>query len=581
MKTKYFLVILCLLSSTIANQIYSQNRLSGYEMLQTGYDYLNLALRTFDLVDIDGTGERDGPVMVGRQLLNSGGISNVIFSYVKFGSVNSMVLFDSTGGGALSMQYCSDGPFAGKVLVLTTKTGQLNWALIDINTFQVDYFTSAGSFTVPAFYYANDGTIWLSTAGLNLGIYKSTDLGASFQLYTTIGAGDPNFGTPSGVLVLPIEFSSDGQYLSIVGAFEGAYLVGNPDIVYRYSSTDFGVTWQGEAIGRGSGSNPEYGQISNRDYAPYFTNFGQCNSVVDDNGVTHVVFNGYGQGILPGAADTTDVFPVLYWNSNYREWIAVTTPQLEAPDDGHGNSIIDYYPFPAIGNAYPSVMVSSDGMRVIVIWTGPEFTGSGSSPYNIYPGDGGPYSAAVYYTDLYVAFSYNGGLDIAGGIPASETQYNVSEMYPVCASRLNIYSPNWQEQGTYVFFNDSIPGVSVFYHYRPGNGFAVGLWETGTEAFYFPSVEREEGLNDFALNQNYPNPFNPTTKIKYSIPEISYVILKVFDVLGREVATLVDEYRDAGSYEVEFDASHLASGIYYYQLKAGSFIETKKMIYLK
>ena len=88
MKTKYFLVLTCLLSLIFANQIYTQNRLSGYEMLQTGYDYLynNSALRTFDLVDFDGSGERDDPVMVGSQTLSSPGVSNVIFSYVKFGT---------------------------------------------------------------------------------------------------------------------------------------------------------------------------------------------------------------------------------------------------------------------------------------------------------------------------------------------------------------------------------------------------------------------------------------------------------------------------------------------------------------
>ncbi len=94
--------------------------------------------------------------------------------------------------------------------------------------------------------------------------------------------------------------------------------------------------------------------------------------------------------------------------------------------------------------------------------------------------------------------------------------------------------------------------------------------------------------SEFKLEQNYPNPFNPSTKIKFSIPLLEthrdaslLTTLKVYDVLGREVATLVNEYRDAGSYEVEFDGSQLASGVYYYQLKVGEFIETKKMIVIK
>jgi hypothetical protein len=85
----------------------------------------------------------------------------------------------------------------------------------------------------------------------------------------------------------------------------------------------------------------------------------------------------------------------------------------------------------------------------------------------------------------------------------------------------------------------------------------------------------------FSLSQNYPNPFNPSTKISWQSPVGSYQTLKIYDVLGNEVATLVNEYREAGRYEVEFDARALASGIYFYRLQAGSFVETKKMLMLK
>ena len=92
----------------------------------------------------------------------------------------------------------------------------------------------------------------------------------------------------------------------------------------------------------------------------------------------------------------------------------------------------------------------------------------------------------------------------------------------------------------------------------------------------------------FSLSQNYPNPFNPSTIIKFSIPSVEthrdaslLTTLKVFDVLGKEVATLVNAEKPAGSFNADFNASHLASGIYYYQLKAGEFVETKKMILLR
>jgi hypothetical protein len=95
----------------------------------------------------------------------------------------------------------------------------------------------------------------------------------------------------------------------------------------------------------------------------------------------------------------------------------------------------------------------------------------------------------------------------------------------------------------------------------------------------------------FNLDQNYPNPFNPTTTIKYSIPKQSYITIKVYDILGREIETLVNEEKPAGSYEINWNASKLssgvsakggyASGVYFYQLKAGEYIQTKKMILLK
>ena len=90
---------------------------------------------------------------------------------------------------------------------------------------------------------------------------------------------------------------------------------------------------------------------------------------------------------------------------------------------------------------------------------------------------------------------------------------------------------------------------------------------------------------NFSLGQNFPNPFNPTTKICWQSPVSSWQTLKVYDVLGNEVATLIDEYKNAGSYEVEFKSSvgniHLVSGIYFYKLQAGDFIQTKKMVLIK
>ena len=83
------------------------------------------------------------------------------------------------------------------------------------------------------------------------------------------------------------------------------------------------------------------------------------------------------------------------------------------------------------------------------------------------------------------------------------------------------------------------------------------------------------------MSQNYPNPFNPSTMISYRISQEAIVSLKVFDVLGREVKTLVEEYKGTGSYEVKFDAAEIAGGVYIYRIQAGAFSESRKMLLIK
>jgi len=96
------------------------------------------------------------------------------------------------------------------------------------------------------------------------------------------------------------------------------------------------------------------------------------------------------------------------------------------------------------------------------------------------------------------------------------------------------------------------------------------------------SVNEKSNLpKEFSLEQNYPNPFNPNTKISYQLPENSLVEIKVFDILGREISTLVNEFQNAGSYKINFDASDLESGIYLYKIKTEKFVQTRKMILVK
>jgi hypothetical protein len=118
---------------------------------------------------------------------------------------------------------------------------------------------------------------------------------------------------------------------------------------------------------------------------------------------------------------------------------------------------------------------------------------------------------------------------------------------------------------------------------RPqGSGFDIGCYEYNSVT----NVEEEIIANDFILYQNYPNPFNPSTVIGYQLSISSYVTLKIYNVLGNEIATLVDEYKPAGKYEVEFivgqnSSPDIASGIYFFQLKSASYLKTKSMVLIR
>jgi len=115
----------------------------------------------------------------------------------------------------------------------------------------------------------------------------------------------------------------------------------------------------------------------------------------------------------------------------------------------------------------------------------------------------------------------------------------------------------------------------------PDSNQVPDLWLIRLAGDSVSGILNEETVTTFNVFQNFPNPFNPTTTIKYQIPELSFVTIKVFDVLGSEIATLVNEEKPIGSYEVEFNATSLPSGIYFYRIQAGRFVETKKMILLK
>jgi hypothetical protein len=131
-------------------------------------------------------------------------------------------------------------------------------------------------------------------------------------------------------------------------------------------------------------------------------------------------------------------------------------------------------------------------------------------------------------------------------------------------------------------------GVTNFSTMLPAYGSAVYVLSDSVIRLTVPSltlVEAQPGPNpvprEFMLSQNFPNPFNPSTSIQFAIPTKQFVMLKVYDILGRVVATLVNERKEAGRYAVQWNASGSSSGIYFCTIRAGSFVQTNKMLLVR
>ncbi len=171
-------------------------------------------------------------------------------------------------------------------------------------------------------------------------------------------------------------------------------------------------------------------------------------------------------------------------------------------------------------------------------------------------------------------YNWNSGRIYTSSVDASNNLTQWTEVLSNATSS----STEWTENA---FSNIDARYIRVSFISSNENGWA-GLWETEIWGPNTTPIEEEMSLPDgFKLEQNYPNPFNPTTKIKFSIPQSGKTTLKVFNLLGNVVATLIDDNLSAGTFEVDFNANNISSGVYFYTLQTGAFVETKKMILLK
>jgi photosystem II stability/assembly factor-like uncharacterized protein len=368
-------------------------------------------------------------------------------------------------------------------------------------------------------------------AGTYDGLFRSTDNGLTWDKITSIN-DTVNYSHIRGICI-------KGGTIFIGTIFHFHSTV--------YKSTDNGVTW--ERSGNGFPSNLSF-----------------INSLIVS-----------GSNILAATSEG-----VYYSSNNGDNWIHANAPNQYLLSIAKGGGYV-YAPYGNLGSIYRSVDNGENWS--LVVHTGIDYTAIGARDNFACVGS--------FFTGAQVTSNF--GISWSGVSGISGTTSVLSVFY-VTNSDITLAAVY---PGPYYIYRSSDNGLS-FSPYSDGLGpNATAEWFTATDSFLIAGTDyngvwrrlrpelvgvasQEQGLPvSFQLNQNYPNPFNPSTKITYSIPKAGFVSLKIYNMLGQEVAVLVDEYKTPGVYTKEFNASNLSSGVYYYGLISGQFTITRKMVLIK
>jgi hypothetical protein len=410
-----------------------------------------------------------------------------------------------------------------------------------------------------------------SKGGTDYELWKSTDFGTT---WVTLSAG----------LIAAVKASGGLDSVIIQGSLEpnivcaangdiyvGVTLAGNGQIAPidtvaparanqwgYFKSTNRGVNWTWTRIA------PDGFQYAPNHYA-LFENFAQHDMVVDNANRVHAVTNGY--NLFQYAISTDSVrgsIDVVYWDATngFKSLVSFNTadPYLPTviakrgpPGSVGGN---------ALGCSYPSIACTPDGQRIVCTWSQPNWTGTTCDTLA-----DGYVTKSLWYNE-----STNGGARWLGAT-------RLTPRFPGRKDEFGIMADNIQ-------ITTFRPKTRILY-LSVGTG-SIGLGDDAEPMIYkefdlFVADVKEPGViaESYALSQNYPNPFNPTTLITYSIPARSEVKLSVYNVLGQEVATLVNDTREKGTYTAEFAAANFSSGVYFSVLRAGAFRTTRKMMLMK
>jgi hypothetical protein len=413
---------------------------------------------------------------------------------------------------------------------------------------------------------------------------RSTDFGNTFFVanpavdsLTTLPGGQemrtftpPTFLIESGVVDFGVTLQHrDGvtgpkAHLPPIGT-------GHPDSVSLFGlfrSSDMGTTWSWSTIARS-------GEELFPTHYYFMVNFDQFDMISGPAGRIRAVLNGYNfHQYAPHPDSIRPSIDVVYWDevNGYKSLVSFdrTLPIL--------SEVIQYRAQNALGCSYPAIAASPDGQVVVCTWSQPNFTATTIDTVQGF----------IKY-DIWYNVSFDGGATWQGAQALTNTSDRL-ELFGRLASEL-VPAGGGAYKAQMIYLSDSRPGMSVF-----------GAGDVGEEEWIYHAflVSPTVAVNEpaplprmFSLEQNYPNPFNPSTTISFHLPAVSgqsgqaglaaysHVRLSIYDLLGREVATLVSEQKEPGTHRVVWEAKDLPSGVYLYRLNAGPASQTRKLILLK
>ncbi len=445
------------------------------------------------------------------------------------------------------------GPASGNFTFSIIRTGILDPSLT------IDQASSTGDIYWVDTYDGGRSNIWFQ---------KSTDFGTTWFVPSAVDT--PLVAKVAGkqfaagnldneVLIAPNGNLFIATCITGGGAYPGVSKDSADQLGY-FKSTDKGISWTWNRIAA-DGDLVAYGTDTVQNF---FENFGSLDAVVDKDNNLHLVIQGYGAKNVFRATDTVaaNYFGALYWKTGM-----TSMKLISRVADAHvGDFDSAYYSYSgnAIGHPYPTLAVDPTGTSVFAAWSQTRIVdGKVPATYN-----------GICSYDLWYAYSNNlgGTWTTAQKLANSDGALFVSAYEKLTSPTANT------RRAHFVYIADSVGGSST----GVSTGAPLVDYIYRTVDFSTTSVNDNAGaIAGYSLEQNYPNPFNPSTKISYSIANAGQVNISVYNMLGQEVATLVNGFQTAGTHSVDFKASTLASGVYLYKIQAGNFTDVKKMVMMK